>query len=158
MEFSHIIYIGVIIYLLGMLAVGLFSSKKISGTDDFLLAGRRLPLWLCTAALSATFFGGGTILGAGGAAYGKGFIGGIADPFGAGLCLFLAGLFFIRIMRRMRLRGTGHGVDQHSHPLQTVRAVNWERTEREWTTNAERARPGCDMFIFDEPLYRVHCT
>ena len=103
MEFSPIIYIGVTFYLLGMLAVGLFSSKKISGTEDFLLAGRRLPLWLCTAALSATFFGGGTILGAGGAAYGKGFIGVIADPFGAALCLFLAGLFFIRIMRRMRL-------------------------------------------------------
>jgi len=89
--------------LLGMLAVGFYASRKISGTDDFLVAGRRLPLWLCTAALSATFFGGGTILGAGGAAYEKGFLGVIADPFGAALCLFLAGLFYIRIMRRMKL-------------------------------------------------------
>jgi len=42
-------------------------------------------------------------MGAAGAAYKKGFLGVIADPFGATLCLFLAGLFFIRIMRRMRL-------------------------------------------------------
>lgn len=42
-------------------------------------------------------------MGAAGAAYKKGFLGVIADPFGAALCLFLAGLFFIRIMRRMRL-------------------------------------------------------
>jgi len=97
------IYTGIIIYLLGMLAVGIYASRKISGTEDFLVAGRRLPLWLCTAALSATFFGGGTILGAGGAAYKGGFLAVIADPFGAALCLFLAGLFYIRIMRRMKL-------------------------------------------------------
>ena len=97
------IYTGIIIYLLGMLAVGIYASRKISGTEDFLVAGRRLPLWLCTAALSATFFGGGTILGAGGAAYKGGFLAVISDPFGAALCLFLAGLFYIRIMRRMKL-------------------------------------------------------
>jgi Na+/proline symporter len=103
MESLTVIYIGIIIYLAGMLGVGIYASKKISGTEDFLVAGRRLPLWLCTAALTATFFGGGTIMGAGGAAYKKGFLGVIADPFGAALCLSLAGLFFIRIMRRMRL-------------------------------------------------------
>ena len=103
MESLTVIYIGIIIYLTGMLGVGIYASKRISGTEDFLVAGRRLPLWLCTAALTATFFGGGTIMGAAGAAYKKGFLGVIADPFGATLCLFLAGLFFIRIMRRMRL-------------------------------------------------------
>lgn len=87
----------------GMLLVGLYASRRISNPADFLVAGRRLPLWLCTAALSATFFGGGTVLGAGGAAYEKGFLGVIADPFGAALCLFLAGLFYVRILRRMKL-------------------------------------------------------
>ncbi len=71
MESLTVIYIGIIIYLTGMLGVGIYASKKISGTEDFLVAGRRLPLWLCTAALTATFFGGGTIMGAGGAAYKK---------------------------------------------------------------------------------------
>ncbi len=103
MSSTTYIYTGIIIYLLGMLGVGYYASRKISGTDDFLVAGRRLPLWLCTATLSATFFGGGTILGAGGAAYKNGFLGVIADPFGTAMCLFLAGLFYIRIMRRMKL-------------------------------------------------------
>ena len=55
MESLTVIYIGIIIYLTGMLGVGIYASKKISGTEDFLVAGRRLPLWLCTAALTATF-------------------------------------------------------------------------------------------------------
>ena len=41
------------------------------------------------------------MLGAAGAAYEGGFLKVIADPFGAALCLFLAGLFYVRMMRRM---------------------------------------------------------
>ncbi len=97
------ILIGIGLYLAGMLGVGFYASGKIKDAGDFLVAGRRLSLWLCTATLTATWMGGGAILGGGGAAYEKGFLGVIADPFGASVCLFLAGLFYVRIMRRMRL-------------------------------------------------------
>ena len=62
---------------------------------------RRLGILLATGTLSATWFGTGTVLGAAGAAYKGGFLAIIADPFGAALCLFLAGLFYVRMMRRM---------------------------------------------------------
>ena len=97
------ILFGISVYLLGMLGVGFYASRKIKDSDDFLIAGRRLSLWLCTATLTATWMGGGAILGGGGAAYERGFLGVIADPFGASICLFLAGLFYVRMMRRMKL-------------------------------------------------------
>ncbi|MFQ5876079.1 MAG: sodium:solute symporter family protein [Acidobacteriota bacterium] len=90
-------------YMLAMLGVGLWSHRRIHGSADFIVAGRRLPLWLATATLSATWFGGATILGAGGTAYSEGFYGVIPDPFGAGVCLLLAGLLVVRTVRRMRL-------------------------------------------------------
>jgi len=72
-------------------------------TTDFIVAGKRLGIALCTGTLAATWFGGGPCIGAASAAYGGGLLAVIADPFGAALCLFLAGLFYVRLMRRMGL-------------------------------------------------------
>ena len=97
------VLVGLAFYLLLMLAVGLYASRRISGSADFIVAGKRLSLLLCTATLAATWFGGGICIGAASAAYKGGVMAVIADPFGAALCLFLAGLFYVRLMRRMGL-------------------------------------------------------
>ncbi len=56
-------------YLVVLLAIGWWCHhSRISGMTDFLLAGRRLGIPLCTAAMAATHFGGGAVLG--GASYG----------------------------------------------------------------------------------------
>ena len=56
--------ITVVVYLCFMLGIGWWCSKKqISGMTDFLIAGRRLGPVLCTAALAATHFGGGALIG-----------------------------------------------------------------------------------------------
>ena len=67
------------------------------------MAGRRLPIWIGSATIIATWFGGGTMMGGAGASYEKGLLGVIADPFGGALCLFLVGFFFVRLFRRLRL-------------------------------------------------------
>ncbi|MEN1679587.1 MAG: sodium:solute symporter family protein [Planctomycetota bacterium] len=90
-------------FALLMAVIGVLSARKASSSDDFLVAGRGLPLWLCTATLTATWMGAGTVIGAAGAAYESGMLGVIADPFGAALCLLLAGLFYVRVLRRMQL-------------------------------------------------------
>ena len=97
------VLIGLAIYLVLMLAVGLYASRRIGNSTDFIVAGRRLSLLLCTGTLAATWFGGGICIGAASAAYKGGFMAVIADPFGAALCLLLAGLFYVRLMRRMGL-------------------------------------------------------
>ena len=90
-------------YVLGLLVLGLFASTRVRDATDFVVAGRRLGLGLCTFTLFATWFGGGTLIGAAGAAYSGGLNAVAADPFGAALCLLLAGAFYVRLLRRLRL-------------------------------------------------------
>jgi SSS family solute:Na+ symporter len=103
MSIETTIFIGVGIYVALMLAVGVYAAKKNDTAADFIVAGRRMPMFLCTATIIATWFGGGTMMGSSGAAYDDGLLGVIADPFGAALALILIGLFFARFYRRLRL-------------------------------------------------------
>ena len=100
---NPLVLIGLGLYLALMLGIGLYASRRVEGSVDYIVAGKRLPLLLCTATLAATWFGGGICIGAASAAYEGGFLAVVADPFGAALCLFLAGLFYVRMMRRMGL-------------------------------------------------------
>ena len=100
---NPLVLIGLGVYLAVMLGVGLYAGRRVRNSTDFIVAGQRLPLLLCTATLAATWFGGGICIGAASAAYKGGILAVIADPFGAALCLFIAGLFYVRLMRRMGL-------------------------------------------------------
>lgn len=95
--------IGLLLYVGATLAVGVYAGIRVKGSSDFLVAGRRLGIVLSTGTLAATWFGGGIVVGASSEAYRNGFLGVIADPFGAALCLIVAGLFYVRTMRRMGL-------------------------------------------------------
>ena len=103
MSTETIIFIGVAIYLVSMLCIGIVASKKADSTANFIVAGRRMPLWIGSATIVATWFGGGTMMGGAGASYERGLLGVIADPFGGALCLFIVGFFFARLFRRLRL-------------------------------------------------------
>lgn len=128
-----IVLYGVGAYLLVNIGVGLWAGRHVESGADFIVAGRRLPLWLATATLFATWFGGGTCIGAAGEAYDTGLLGVIADPFGAALCLFLAGWFFVRPLRRMGLLTIGDyfrerfgpGAERISALLQAPPFVGW---------------------------------
>lgn len=103
MSTQTVILIGVAIYMVIMVGVGLWASRKTHNTVEFIVAGRSLPLWLCTTTIVATWFGGAIIIGGAGSAYEEGLFGVIADPFGGALCLFLLGIFFVRLFRRLKL-------------------------------------------------------
>ncbi|HET7293936.1 MAG TPA: sodium:solute symporter, partial [Vicinamibacteria bacterium] len=100
MTTQQILLAGVGAYLLVMLAIGGAASKRVATTKDFLVAGGRLSLSFSTFALLAAWYGAATVMGAAGAAYEKGLLGVIADPFGSALTLLLAGLFYVRLLRR----------------------------------------------------------
>ena len=97
------ILIGIAGYILIMVVVGAYAARRTHSVAEFAVAGRSLPLWLCTATIMATWFGGGVMIGVAGSAYEDGLYGGIADPFGASLALFLVGLLFVRLIRRLKL-------------------------------------------------------
>ena len=103
MSTETIILIGVAIYVVIMIALGIYASTKSHTVTEFAVAGRSLPLWLCTATVIATWFGGGVMIGVAGSAYEDGMLGVIADPIGGSVALVLVGLFFVRLFRRLRL-------------------------------------------------------
>ena len=98
---------AIIIYLLITVAVGAWSSKLVKNSNDFVLAGRQLPLFLSASALFATWFGSETIFGASSEYLENWLLGVIEDPFGGALCLVLFGRFFLRPMYRMNVLTIG---------------------------------------------------
>lgn len=91
---------SVIIYLAFTISIGYYSSRRIVNANDFAVAGRRLPFFMSSAALFATWFGSETILGASGEFIKHGLTGVIEEPIGAALCLILIGVFYARKIYR----------------------------------------------------------
>ena len=112
MSTEHLIFTGVAIYMLAMLGVGYYASKRTHSMTEFIVAGRGLPVWLCSVTVMATWFGGSTIMGSAGAAYGDGMLGVIEDPLGGALALLLVGLFFARIFRRLKIMTVADFMEQ----------------------------------------------
>jgi Na+/proline symporter len=56
MSTGTIIFIGVAIYLLVMLTIGVYAAKKAGSATDFIVAGRKIPVWILSATLVATWF------------------------------------------------------------------------------------------------------
>jgi Na+/proline symporter len=94
------VLIGIGVYVLLQLAIGLWVSRSIRDEDDYLVAGRRLRLPMAVFTVFATWFGAETCLGAAGRVYEEGLSGGAADPFGYAACLVLAGLVFATALWR----------------------------------------------------------
>ena len=93
----------VIIYWIISVGIGIYAAKWVHNSKDFAIAGRRLPMYVVTATVFATWFGSETVLGIPATFMKEGFAGVIADPFGSSLCLILVGLFFARPLYRMNL-------------------------------------------------------
>ena len=86
----------IVLYLVISIAIGLYAATRVKNTADYAVAGRSLPLAVVIATTFATWFGSETVLGAPAQFVKEGLHGTVEDPFGAGLCLVLVGLFFAR--------------------------------------------------------------
>jgi solute:Na+ symporter, SSS family len=98
---------SIIVYLVLTVLIGFWASRKVKSSGDFMLAGRSLPITLSSAALFATWFGSETVFGASSEFLQGGLYAVIEDPFGASLCLFLLGFFFVRKLYNMQLLTLG---------------------------------------------------
>ncbi|MDO5693014.1 MAG: sodium:solute symporter family protein [Pseudomonadota bacterium] len=86
----------IVLYLLVSIGIGLYAATRVKNTADYAVAGRSLPLAVVIATTFATWFGSETVLGVPGTFVESNLGGIVEDPFGAGLCLVLVGLFFAR--------------------------------------------------------------
>ncbi len=93
----------VIVYLLVTIAIGLMAAKRVQNSADFAIAGRHLPMAMIVTTTFATWFGSETVLGIPAKFVNGGLHGVVEDPFGAGFCLILVGLFFAGKLYRMTL-------------------------------------------------------
>ncbi len=99
--------VSVLVYLAVTIAIGLYATKFVSSSKDYLVAGRSLPVYMTTATVFATWFGAETVLSVS-ATFVKDGLGGVpADPFGATFCLIFVALFFARAFYRMDLLTIG---------------------------------------------------
>ena len=90
-------------YLLVTIAIGLVAAKRVKNTADFAVAGRHLPLIMIVTTTFATWFGSETVLGIPAKFVNSGLNGVVEDPFGAGTCLILVGIFFAARLYKMNL-------------------------------------------------------
>src|SRR5689334_4796354 len=97
----------VVLYLLGTLGLGMWAGTRIKNTTDFAVAGRRLPLIMVVTTTFATWFGAETVMGIPARFVQGGLNSVVEDPFGAGMCLVLVGLFFAARLYRLNLLTIG---------------------------------------------------
>ncbi len=97
----------VIVYMAATVAIGIYASRRVHNSKDFMVAGRSLPLYMNFACVFATWFGAETVLSVSAkfAHKGMGFVSG--DPFGASMCLVLVAFFFARTFYRLELLTIG---------------------------------------------------
>ncbi|MDX9912826.1 MAG: hypothetical protein RBS39_13455 [Phycisphaerales bacterium] len=91
---------AVIVFVLAQLAIGAWVARRVRSDDDYLLAGRRLGVFLAGFSIFAGWFAGESILGASAAIRDEGLAGGRADPVGYALALLLLGAFLAARLRR----------------------------------------------------------
>jgi solute:Na+ symporter, SSS family len=98
---------SVIAYLLVSVLIGLYVARNVKNTADYAVAGRNLSLPVVTATVFATWFGSETVLGISSTFVEEGMRGIVADPFGASMCLILAGLFIAPKIYKLNLLTLG---------------------------------------------------
>lgn len=95
-----VIFAVVVAYTAVIFAIGIFASRYVSDSTDFLLAGQRLGPFLLIGTLAATHLGGGFVVGISESSYEAG-MSGIA--YGIGLGLILLGLVAARPVRSLSI-------------------------------------------------------
>ena len=90
-EYAGLIIGGIVFILIIRMIIGYWASKRVKINVDYVLAGRRLPLWMAAPSIMATWFAAETLMGSSSEAYQYGFQGVVFDPFGATMCLVIAG-------------------------------------------------------------------
>ncbi|MCZ8014694.1 MAG: sodium:solute symporter family protein [Limnobacter sp.] len=98
---------SVVAYLLVSVIIGLYVARNVHSAADYAVAGRHLSLPIVTATVFATWFGSETVLGISSTFVEEGLSGIVADPFGASMCLILAGLFIAPKIYRLNLLTLG---------------------------------------------------
>ncbi|MCI5072566.1 sodium:solute symporter family protein [bacterium] len=104
-QVSSVYFYGVISYLMVLVGVAVYLSKRVHSQADFAVAGRSLPSFVVFGTLVATWMGSGSLFGHSEKAYSAGLVITLmllADVLGFGLLYMLAGK--VRRMQQLTLQ------------------------------------------------------
>ncbi len=90
------------LYMIIIIAMGLFYSRRVYEADDLTIAGRQLSFVFMVPSIIATWICAGAMMGAAGYAFLFGLQGVIFDPWAPALCMVLIGIFFAYRMRKAK--------------------------------------------------------
>jgi SSS family solute:Na+ symporter len=108
------------VYMLAVLAAGLWMSRGIRTGDDFFLAGRRLPWWAVGMSLVATDIGGTDIIGVGGAAYRHGIAVANFEWIGCVPAMLVAALVFVPFFWRLGVSTIPEYMERRYNPTMRI--------------------------------------
>lgn len=91
------------VYVLAMYAIGFAAQRRVKNVEDFVLAGRRLPVSLAAITIIATWFGAESLMTTADEVGNEGLRKAMLDPIGISACLMLAGFFIAGPMWRMKI-------------------------------------------------------
>ncbi|MES2580017.1 MAG: sodium:solute symporter family protein [Pseudomonadota bacterium] len=94
-------------YLCVSIGIGLAAATRVKNTKDYAIAGRHLPLPVVMATVFATWFGAEAVFGVSATFVKEGLNGVAADPFGASMCLVIAGIFFSTQLYKLNILTLG---------------------------------------------------
>lgn len=97
----------VVLYLMVSVGIGLYAATRVHNARDFAVAGRSLPLPVVTATVFATWFGAEAVFGVSAQFVTEGLGGVVADPFGASMCLIIAGIFYSTKLYKLNIMTVG---------------------------------------------------
>jgi SSS family solute:Na+ symporter len=97
----------VVVYLMVSVGIGLYAARRVHNAKDFAVAGRSLPLPVVTATVFATWFGAEAVFGVSAQFVTEGLGGVVADPFGASMCLVIAGIFYSTKLYKLNMLTVG---------------------------------------------------
>jgi Na+/proline symporter len=91
------------VYMLAMYAIGYVAQRRVRNVDDYMLAGRRLPVSLTAVTIIATWFGAESLMTTADKVAREGWRGALLDPIGISLCLIITGWLVAGPMWRLNL-------------------------------------------------------
>jgi solute:Na+ symporter, SSS family len=94
------IIVGLTLYVIMIMLIGVKSGNKINSVDDYFVAGRKFSYYLAIPTIVANWFGAGSCMGVASIVYSHGFSGSISDPLGCALALFVAAFFYVGKLRK----------------------------------------------------------
>jgi solute:Na+ symporter, SSS family len=104
--------LGISIYIIFSVILGMYLTKKAKSERDFAVAGNSFPLPIATITVFATWFGAELIIGSPAAFLKHGFISITADPIAGSLCLVIIGMVLAKKLYNLSLISVGDFINK----------------------------------------------